>query len=56
MNDKEFLIWLHQRLKNKYGESPNVDYMHMLRAIIEATPKDRITPNVCRADPDWINE
>lgn len=46
MKDKEFLIWIHERLEYVYGESPVVDYMHKLRAIIKATPADRITPNI----------
>ena len=45
MNDREFLIWLHERLTDKHNESPLVDYMHKLRAIIKATPKDKLTPN-----------
>ena len=46
MNDKAFLVWIHDRLKNHHGENENVDYMHRLRAIIAATPADRCTPNV----------
>lgn len=41
MNDREFLIWIHQRLVKVHGESELVDYMHRLRKIIEATPPDR---------------
>lgn len=32
-NDKEFLNWLADRLVHVYGESPNVDFVHKLRAI-----------------------
>jgi len=46
MKDKEFLIWLHERLMNVHGEDIYVDYMHKLRAIISATPDDQETPNV----------
>jgi hypothetical protein len=46
MNDREFLIWLHARLEKVHGEDPLVDYMRKLRAIIRATPKDKLTPNV----------
>jgi hypothetical protein len=46
MKDQEFLMWIHARLTEVHGESPLVDYMHKLRAIIEATPPDRYTPNV----------
>lgn len=46
MKDKEFLIWLHERLEHVHGEKPTFDYMHKLRAIIKATDEDQITPNV----------
>ncbi len=45
MTDRDFLIWLHQRLVLVHGESELLDYMWKLRAIIEATPRDRNTPN-----------
>jgi len=45
MKDREFLIWLHERLEHKHKEEPIVDYMHKLRAIIKATPEDKVTPN-----------
>lgn len=38
MKDKQFLMWLHERLEHKHEENPLVDYMHKLRAIIAATP------------------
>lgn len=41
MTDREFLIWLHQRLVKVHKESKYVDYMHFLRDIIYTTPKDR---------------
>jgi len=47
MNDKEFLQWIHDRLKNVHGESGLMDYMHKLRAIIAVTDKEQLTPNVC---------
>ena len=28
-----------------HGENPCFDYMHKLRALIKATPKDKYTPN-----------
>ena len=46
MTDREFLCWIHERLEHVHGESPLIDYMHKLRAIIKATPRERITPNV----------
>ena len=47
MTDRDFLIWLHERLVLAYNENANYDYMHKLRSIIDATPKDRVTPNSC---------
>jgi hypothetical protein len=46
MTDREFLLWLRDRLVYRYHESPNVDFVHKLNAIIQATPIDRVTPNV----------
>ena len=46
MNDRDFLIWIHERLEHVHGESPLKDYMHKLRAIIKATPADKVTPNM----------
>jgi hypothetical protein len=45
MTDREFLMWIHERLANVYGESESIGYMHRLRAIISATPAGRDTPN-----------
>ena len=45
MKDQEFLMWLHSRLTEVHGESPIVDYMHKLRAIIKFTPPQRESPN-----------
>ena len=46
MKDKEFLCWIHERLKFVHNESHLSDYMHKLRAIIKATPEGRETPNI----------
>lgn len=46
MRDREFLQWIHGRLENVHGTSPNVDYMHKLRAIIRAIPFKQETKNV----------
>lgn len=46
MEDREFLMWLHERLEHVHNENPTFDYMHKLRAIIKNTPKDKITPNM----------
>ena len=46
MNDREFLMWIHERLEHVHKENSLVDYMHKLRCIIRATPADQRTPNV----------
>ena len=46
MNDRDFLIWIHERLVHVHGESQYKDFMHKLRAVIRATPADQETPNV----------
>lgn len=46
MTDRDFLMWMHERLVHVHGENPRVDYMNKLRAIIKATDKDQVTPNV----------
>ena len=33
--DKHHLMWIRDRLINVYGESPLLDYMHKLQAIID---------------------
>lgn len=45
MKDREFLIWLHNRLRFQHEEHPNMDYMYRLRSIIAATPPEKETPN-----------
>lgn len=46
MTDREFLMWIHERLERVHGENPLMDYMHKLRAIIYAMPASQETPNV----------
>jgi len=46
MNDRDFLMWLHELLTEQHGENTTCDYMHKLRAIIRSTPADKFTPNV----------
>lgn len=46
MKDREFLVWLHARLTDVHGESPTMDYMHKLRAIIKSTPADKVSPSM----------
>lgn len=52
MNDREFLIWIHERLVYKYIENPHMDYMHKLRCIITSIPDNQYTPNDGRGGND----
>ena len=45
MKDRDFLIWIHERLEHVHKESPLVDYMHKLRAVISAIPPEQETPS-----------
>lgn len=51
MTDREFLMWIHERLEHINGDKPLMGFMHTLRAIIRATPADRRTPscNTCNS-------
>ncbi len=44
MKDKNFLIWLHERLVKIHKENPHVTYMHKLRAIINTTDPEKVSP------------
>lgn len=46
VTDREFLMWIHERLELVHGEDRLLDYMHCLRGIIKATPKDKTTANL----------
>lgn len=52
MTDRDFLMWLHERLTEVYGESSLIDYMHRLRCIITSIPENQITPNDGRGGND----
>ena len=39
MKDREFLIWIHQRLNKVADDSEFVTHMHRLREIIHLIPK-----------------
>lgn len=45
MRDREFLIWLHERLAYEYEVPYSIDYMGKLRSIIAATDPEAETPN-----------
>jgi hypothetical protein len=36
MKDRDFLLWIHERLEHVHGEKPAYDYMHKLKAVAEA--------------------
>lgn len=44
MNDKEFLQWIYDRLKNVHGENEHYDYMQKLKVVIKEYNKDNFTP------------
>lgn len=46
MTDKQFLTWIHERLVHVHNENNCMDYMWKLRAIIQATPDEQVTPNI----------
>lgn len=50
MNDRDFLIWIHERLEHVHKESPYLDYMHKLRKVILSTPAKKETPNCAIAN------
>lgn len=50
MKDRDFLVWLHERLEYVHKENPHVDYMRKLRAIILATSAEQETPNLAVAN------
>lgn len=39
MGDREFLVWLQDRLINVYHESPHLDFVQRLGNIVDRTPK-----------------
>lgn len=36
MKDKQFLLWLHARLINRYGEYESTDFVQKLKAIADS--------------------
>ena len=58
VTDREFLCWMHDRLTEVHGERPLMDYMHMLRALIRATPPGRRTPATftCNSLPELLRQ
>jgi hypothetical protein len=50
MPDRDFLIWIHERLEHVHGENPMSDYMHKLRAVIKGIDKKQLSPNVASSN------
>lgn len=50
MKDRDFLKWIHERLEHVHHESPLMDYMHKLRAIIAVTDPEQETLNMGRSN------
>ena len=50
--DREFLQFIHDRLRYVHHENPNIDYMHHLRSIIQDTPSDKESPSI-GVDYEW---
>lgn len=50
MHDREFLIWLLNRLVHVHGENPDVDYILKLGSIIRRMSAEQLTPNTAPSD------
>ena len=48
MTDREFLLWMRQRIIHKYGENEHVDFVYKLGNIALAIPKEQITYTTLR--------
>lgn len=46
MRDRNFLLWLRNRLIHVYKEDPNVDFISKLENIAGTIPAERETPNM----------
>lgn len=55
MNDKEFLMWVYERLVHVHGENPNSDYMHRFQRIIKSMEKESAIMENATAGNDKIN-
>lgn len=49
--DRDFLLWIRDRLTLYHGDGRNVDFIWKLEAIAEALPKDQRTPSALTAHP-----
>ena len=48
MIDRDYLIWLHERMEHVYKEDRCLDFMRKLRCIISEYPAGKNTPNDTR--------
>ena len=46
MKDRDFLMWIHERLEHVHKEDPCIDYMRKLRSIIELYDPHKVSPNI----------
>lgn len=46
MNDKDFLIWIHERLEHVHGDNKLCSHMHRLRSIIDNIDVDKKSPPI----------
>lgn len=57
MKDREFLIWLADRLVIVYKESEHLDFVHKLSSIILAMDPEKETPNTrSYAELEYLEE
>lgn len=45
MTDREFLLWVADRLVQHYGDNPNTDFVSKLVSIAYSFPPERVTLN-----------
>ena len=53
MKDKDFLIWIHERLLNVYNEPFEIDYMNKLRIVIDKLDSNQYSPNTGLSADRW---
>ncbi len=46
MKDRDFLVWIHERLEHVHKDDPHTDFMHKLRAVIKSVPENKETLNI----------
>lgn len=56
LTDRQFLLWLRDRLEYIYHESPNVDFVTKLEDIAMAIPEEQRAPKVFLGLLDRLRE